>query len=443
MRSLQARLGSGLIISLVVVFTVLWFVVSASIQTLAEEYIASRLEHDAESLLSQIEPAQHAVPNLVQDSAGSVYNRPFSGHYFQITIDKRIIKSRSLWDRLLKTHLVSVGEQQRSYQDGPDGQSLLVMHTAFFKQGKAIHISVAEDLNPVKANINQFKRRFAITALAMLMVLVVLQVVILRRSLGSLRQIRDELRQLQAGEIAQLSHSELDELRPMVEEINHLITSMSKRLHRSRDSLGDLTHAIKRPLTVIQQYVEQADTLPAQIRSDMLEQLSMINQLAERILKRASLAGDQHGISSFNFIDDLDSLVRALRQMYRSRELDIEIKRQSDIAFRIDRHDMMELLGNLLDNACKWASSKVRIEIAYDTELVVSIEDDGPGIDEASLEQLAQRGHRLDESKPGYGLGLSIVADIVEEYSGTIHYSHSNQLGGFMVLVKLPESFRV
>ena len=438
MRSLQTKLATGLIISLVLIFSVLWFVVSASIQTLAEGYVASRLQHDAEMLLSQLEIDPQGKIKLLQEANDSVYKQPFSGHYYQIQSKAQIIHSRSLWDKLLEQEKVSPGQQLSRYQAGPQGQLLLVVHYAFVKQGQQIIVSVAEDLNPVKAGINRFKTQFGALAVILLITLLALQIIILRRSLGSLRHIRDELRLLQTGEISQLSKSPLLELHPMVDEINQLLESLTQRLRRSRDSLGDLTHAIKRPLTVIQQFVEQDRTLPAQVKQDMLEQLQMINQLTERTLKRASLAGDQHAIGPFSFQQDIDALLKTLRLMYRDRDLDIEVFRDKAISFRIDRQDMLELLGNCLDNACKWASHKVALRVEQMEGLLLIIEDDGPGANTESLAQMAQRGTRLDENKPGYGLGLAIAADIVREYGGEIHYTRSSSLGGFRVEIRLP-----
>ncbi|MDH5445100.1 MAG: ATP-binding protein [Gammaproteobacteria bacterium] len=440
MHSLQNRLGSGLIISLLLAFSALWFVVSEGVQFLAEEYIASRLQHDAESLLSQLKQDKSGVLKLSDSQIDSVYTKPFSGHYYQINIEKQIIKSRSLWDSLLQAVSVETGQQLRSYHAGPNQQQLLVMHYGFEKQGKTIQIHIAEDLNPVTASIREFNIRFAITALLMLMVLVIVQMFIMRRSLKTLRIIRDELSQLQEGKISQLSRCPLIELHPLVDEINHMLTNMSQRLRRSRGSLGDLAHSIKRPLTVIQQHIEQAENVPVELRNSMLEQLSDINQLTERTLKRASLAGDQHGVTRFSFSTDVDALIKTLELMYSTSNVHIDQKVDSDISYHIDRQDMLELLGNLLDNACKWANSRVMLSISQNGALNICVEDDGPGIDQTDKEQLAKRGSRLDESKPGYGLGLGIATDIVEEYGGTIHYSRSQELGGFKVDISLSET---
>lgn len=439
MRSLQSKLGYGLTLSLIAVFTVLWLLVSFSIQYLAEEYITSRLRHDAEMILSTIQFDKAGNISLDDASLDPVYSKPFSGHYYLITSGDQVKNSRSLWDQQLGSIPVMAGEQDSSYQDGPDNQLLLVLNNGFIKQGYTFSVAVAEDFNPVKQSIKQFKTRFTITAIVMLLLLVVMQVFILRRGLISISHIRDELQSLQQGGTNQLSENPPTELRPLVNEINHLLVVMAQRLRRSRDSLGDLAHAIKRPLTIIQQLTDKnRNALSTDLNEGLDRQVGEINNLTDRILKRARLAGHSHGGARFSFSQDFPALIETLDLMYSDKSITTQVNMAEGIHCCIDREDLLELLGNLLDNAYKWANQTVSITIEMNSELTFSIEDDGPGADISQLQQLVKRGVRLDESKHGYGLGLAIVADMISEYSGTLSFSTSDTLGGFRVDVTLP-----
>jgi signal transduction histidine kinase len=124
--------------------------------------------------------------------------------------------------------------------------------------------------------------------------------------------------------------------------------------------------------------------------------------------------------------------------MYRSRKLDFQLSEMPSAALALDREDMLELLGNLLDNASKWASSRVALDIAINDDIRLQVEDDGPGVDEQDLPHLAGRGVRIDEQSPGHGLGLAIVQDIVKLYNGSLDFSRSQKLGGLCVQVRLP-----
>lgn len=439
MRSLQSKLGYGLVLSLIAVFTVLWFLVGFSIQYLAEDYITSRMRLDAEQLLGSVQFDKAGNISLNETGLDPVYSKPFSGHYYLITAGNQIISSRSLWDQQLNSIPVLAGDQSSRYQSGPDNQFLLVIDNGFIKQGFPLSVTMAEDLNPVKQSINQFKIRFAITAIVMALLLVVLQVLILRHGLVSISRIRDELQSLQRGDANQLNADTPVELSPLVNEINHLLGVMAQRLRRSRHALGDLAHAIKRPITILQQLTDKnRSDVPSDINEGIVRQITEINQLTDRILKRARIAGHSHSGARFSFSQDLPALIETLDSMYKDKNIVIQVAMAEAIRFPIDREDMLELLGNLLDNACKWARQTVKITVSMDTELRLCIEDDGPGADVNQFQQIDKRGVRLDESKQGYGLGLAIVSDMVSEYSGTIIFSTSKTLGGFRVDVVLP-----
>jgi len=439
MQSLQSRLGAGLLLSLVVAFSGLWLLVSFNIQFLAEDYIASRLKHDSETLLSRISFDKTGKLLVDAERIDLIYNQPFSGHYFIINTAEERVFSRSLWDQRIEQAVVDTGEAKRLLQTGPEQQSLLSISAGYKKQGKKLTLTIAEDLNSINKNINRFKYGFAAMAAGMLFVLLILQIFILRKSLTTLTKIQYELKLLQQGEQDKLSTNYPHELRPLINEVNHLLKIMQQQLRRSRDSLGDLAHAIKKPLTVIKQLTEKGD-IPDSSNKVLIRQADDIYNITERILKRARLAGHGHGGTQFSFTNDLPELIKTLNMMYAEKSPELIIQREENIYCPLDREDMLELLGNLLDNAYKWSESVVALSVSKTTELVISIEDDGAGSVEEKMHELSRRGVRLDENIQGHGIGLAISADIVKDYNGTIQFSHSSRYGGFKAEIRLPYS---
>jgi len=437
MQSLQSKLSTGLLLSLIVAFSALWLLVSINVQFLAEEYIASRLKHDAETLLSNVNFDKKNSLTIDILQVGHVYNQPFSGHYFVIGTDNQTISSRSLWDQKLNHQTVNTGQQLQSLQPGPEQQSLLIVSAGYKKQGHQLTITVAEDLNPINENIKQFKYWFAAMAIGMLLTLVMIQIFILRKSLIPLIKIQHELKSLQQGQLEKLSTDVPSELYPLINEVNHLLGLMQQHLLRSRNSLGDLAHAIKKPLTVIKQLTDKHD-IPDTSNNILIKQADDIHQITERILKRARLAGHSHSGSLFSFTDDLSALLKTLEMMHTNKALKLTTHIPDNIICPVDREDMMELLGNLLDNAYKWAAQKISLSVSVNSDLYICIEDDGPGADHEKMNELTKRGVRLDEKVSGHGFGLAITADIINDYNGSIKFEQSAELGGFRVNITLP-----
>jgi len=268
-----------------------------------------------------------------------------------------------------------------------------------------------------------------------------IQGLIVQRSLRSLAAIKQEIQALSIGEIKSLSKQVPSELQPLVNKVNKLLQLLSKQLKRSRNSTGNLAHSLKHPLYLLMQLAESDDMqLPPAVRDELLINTQRINQLMESELKRARLVGSFVVGQLFSPHKELPGLVDVLERVYHDKKLCIEYDIMPDIKFAADRNDMLELFGNLLDNACKWSSEKVYCTVFKDSSIHIKIEDDGSGCDEKQLYFLTQRGVRIDETTTGTGLGLSIVKDIVELYSGEIHFAQS-KYGGLLVSISLPINF--
>lgn len=437
MQSLQAKLSAGLFLSLLLTFSALWLLVSFNVQYLAEEYIASRLKHDADTLLSSISFDQNNQLVIDSSRVDLIYSQPFSGHYYVIDTSKQSVTSRSLWDQVIKHKTVDTGQQLKSIQQGPEKQSLLLISAGYKKQGHHLTVTVAEDLNPINKNIIEFKTGFAVVAIGLLLVLLVFQIIILRVSLRPLNKTKNELQDLQQGRLEKLSTDAPDELKPLIFEVNHLLDIMQKNLLRSRNALGDLAHSIKKPLTVMKQITSKIETSDTN-RVTLDKQCDDIHQITDRILKRARLAGHSHSGSLFSFSEDFPVLLKTLNMMHVNNEIQLNTQLPDNLICPVDREDMLELLGNILDNAYKWAAHEITVKVTSDPELHIVIEDDGPGADNEKLSELSKRGVRLDEKVQGHGFGLAISADIVADYNGKMSFNHSADLGGFRVDITLP-----
>jgi signal transduction histidine kinase len=436
-RSIQSKLNAGLVLSLIIAFTALWLLVSINIQFLAKEYITSRLRHDTENLLNIISFDNNGQLKIDEARIDQIYNQPFSGHYYVINAGDQVFSSRSLWDYTLTVSKVNTGQHTRSEQTGPEHQPLLLFSGGYQKRGHELTITIAENLNPINRNITRFKYWFSGLASGMLLLLVIMQVIILRKSLSPIVSIQAQLKLLQQGKLDRLSTDTPGELRPLVDEINHLLVVTEQRLRRSRDALGDLAHAIKKPLTVIKQITDR-DNIPDATRSTLIKQSDDIYRISDNILKRARLAGHSHTGSRFSFSDDLPALLKTLEVMHAGKNINLTANIQNNIICPVDREDMLELLGNLLDNAYKWANSGIVFSVYSNTDLNLCIEDDGPGVKPEEISDISKRGVRLDEKVHGHGFGLAICTDIVRDYGGNINFTRSSELGGFMTSIILP-----
>jgi signal transduction histidine kinase len=255
--------------------------------------------------------------------------------------------------------------------------------------------------------------------------------------LRPLEQVRQQIAQLQQGQRNELDGSVPRELEPLVAQINHLLTHTEDTLKRSRNALGNLGHALKTPLAVLVSLAGRGELkgYPA-LQASLLDNLQQIDQRLARELGRARLAGEALPGAHFDCAEDLPGLFSTLA-MIHNRGLHLNWQAAVGLRLPWDREDMLEMLGNLLDNACKWAASQVRLSIECTAEgYLLKVEDDGPGIEAEQRTDVLNRGTRMDEQVAGHGLGLGIVRDIVDTWGGHLELVDS-PLGGLCVRIQL------
>ena len=439
MFSLKARLSVGLAASLVLLLGLQWWVASRAIEKLTTDQLLARLTHDAETLLAGARFDDAGVLAIDTARIDAIYQRPFSGHYYIVITGAQREQSRSLWDEVPPIEPLAPGRSLDLRLAGPQGQPLLVHARGYQRQQHDLTIAVAEDLSPLEAGLRRFHLTHGAVSAAVLAALLLVQRLIVGRGLAPIDAVRDNLARLGRGETARIDAAAPAEIEPMIDELNRLLASMDKRSRRTREALGNLAHALKTRLAVLNQTAD-APTLAAQpdLRAAIRESSEEMRRIVERELKRARLAGAAMPGQRVDLEREIEALVRTLGALYRDNAPRIEWEIAPGARFAGEREDFLELLGNLLDNACKWCHGRVSLTAEQADGLSLVVEDDGPGCAPDALDELTIRGFRADESKPGSGLGLAIVRDIVDSYEGSLQFARSAALGGLRVEVRLP-----
>ena len=436
MRSIQRRLGIGLAATLLLAGLVL---AQASLWVFdrgLRAYLEGDLRDEAQGLLAALVRGPSGL-QLDERRLDPSFQRQFSGHYFRIDFsDERSWRSRSLWDReLLKPDATGM---QAELGDGPQGQRLLIYRADYRRYGENLSISVAQDYQPILQSFRHMQWVGLGLGGAALLLILIAQRYTVRRALRPLEQVRQQIAQLQEGRRTDLDAEVPEELESLVAQINHLLAHTEDTLKRSRNALGNLGHALKTPLAVLISLAgrEELAGHPA-LRASMREQLEQIEQRLSRELGRARLAGEVLPGARFDCAQELPGLFATL-SMIHDRGLSLDWQAPPSLVLPRDREDLLELLGNLLDNACKWADQRVQLTVEEAADgYRLYVDDDGPGIDAERREAVLGRGTRLDEQVAGHGLGLGIVRDIIEAWNGRIELQDS-PLGGLRVLVSLP-----
>lgn len=432
--SIRAQLSRSLFLALCFTMGALLLVVHWGVGQLTHAYIQSRLQHDAASIIAALDKDpqdQHWVLN--SDRLDQVYQRAFSGHYFVIKGADVEIRSRSLWDFPLDVKVLKKGDTTSELMQGANDEHWLVWSQGFSKKATAFTIRIAEDIAPIEALTWRYSLWAVGVVLCGAIFLLLLQQWIIKKNFRYLDSVREKIQSLRYSEEKTDLSKVPQELVPLAEDIEQLLVQLQKRVSRSRNSLGNLAHEIKRPLQRVQQLLEEASTPHSEEISRLLNN---IQWLIQRELKRARIVGVSSPGRQTHLAEDIPPLVDVLANLFP----DIVIKSDypAELVLPQDRDDMLELLGNLLDNACKYAVRNVDLQIGVeDKNIVIVVADDGAGLPPESIERLMQRGERLDESKQGAGLGLSICQDIAENYEGTLTITNGKK-GGLKATIIFP-----
>jgi signal transduction histidine kinase len=333
---------------------------------------------------------------------------------------------------------VSGGEGVTLDLVGPHGEPLKVLSRAISLPGRdqPFVYMVAGDRREISAETERFNRLLVLGLGTLLLGVVAAVLIQVRFGLEPLRRIRRGLAEIRIGQARRLAGDYPEELRPLANELNALLDHNEAVVERARTHVGNLAHGLKTPIAVL---TNEASRSRGSLAALTLRQTALMRQQVDHHLSRARAMATASVIGSrCDVAPVLSDLHRTLARIYATRELAIEIACPPETAFRGARQDLEEMLGNLLDNACKWARTRVVASAeAVDERLMVVVEDDGPGLPPERRSEVMQRGRRLDERVPGSGLGLSIVVDIAELYGGALSL-HEAASGGLRARLELP-----
>ncbi|MCP4077938.1 MAG: sensor histidine kinase [Gammaproteobacteria bacterium] len=432
MYSLKKRLNKSLIINMILVMVVMLFTLNIYIQQLVTEQVLTRLQHDAESLVSIIQQDTDNNWSVNPAQISTVYNRVFSGHYYIVKTPQGIIRSRSLFDFEISIPDIANG-QSTSYQvKGAGEETWLVWQQVINKNDSPLQVWVAEDIAPFQQQLVHFLIIIFLLVVTASATLIYLQQRILHKAFNIFDELRSNLQSIRQGETEKSGAIVPLEISPLVDEIEMLVEQLRQRIQRTRNAIGNLAHEIKRPLQILSLHLESG-----QDKQSATQSFKDIQTIVDRELRRAKISGSNVVGGTFRINEELPYLLEVLNRIYPT--INMQENYQGDLkAVNLDRDDMMELTGNLLDNACKFAHSTIKLDIKREQSgLTISVEDNGPGVDPALFEKITGKGLRLDETVQGHGLGLSICTDIIDSYKGRLSFSHS-ELGGLKVVAFIP-----
>jgi signal transduction histidine kinase len=418
----------------------------------AEDAFDDRMSVYLKTLIGNIAAQDPAAPLTDTGNLGEQrFELPYSGWYWQVRQagdGAVVIASRSLFSDVLDIGRASGRHVEDGVTSGnligPDDQSLRVLsQTVIFDPTRKLDVLVAGDAGDMESQIANFDTSVAITLAVFGVGLVLATFFQIRWGLRPLDRARRGLADLRSGKQSRVEENLPAEIEPLVKELNALLDSNQEIIDRARTQVGNLAHALKTPLSVV---INEARATGGPFGVKVAEQGEIMRQQVNHYLDRARIAAQVDVIGVITEVNPaIARLVRAMNRIYSDRGLAISSDGPTLARFRGEQQDLEEIVGNLVDNACKWGRSRVTVTTEYAApkggaeagRLTITIDDDGPGLSPAEMEQATERGRRLDESKPGSGLGLSIVTDLVALYRGAFRLDRS-PLGGLRAAVDLP-----
>ncbi|WP_088348521.1 MULTISPECIES: ATP-binding protein [Rhodomicrobium] len=421
-----------------------------------ERSFDARLNQYLEYLIAITSPDQGIDVMEPANLGEPLFSLPSSGWYWEIKslggppVD---FKSVSLASEALKLPsqmgvVPDETEIRKAYLAGPEQQALRVLEREITitqkDQQRRYAYAVAGDAGEIGDEVAAFSTMLVIAFCMLGAGLLIATFFQVRFGLRPLDEIGEKLVAIRSGKASRLEGSLPEEIQPLQEELNALIQSNQAIIERARTHVGNLAHALKTPLSVI---TNEAREREDEFGQKVADQAELMREYITHHLTRAQIAARVSIVGGVTDVSEtVNSLTHALSRIYSDRNISFVVECPSDAKFRGEKQDLQEMVGNLLDNACKWADAKVKISVATDgsaktasntRNLTVLVDDDGPGLPLSELESVVRRGKRLDETKPGSGLGLSIVADLSEMYYGSFVLQQA-PTGGVRAKLTLP-----
>ena len=438
-RSLGFRLVAGAVLWVALALLATGAGLTALFHAQVQAMVEDGVRHDLGQLVGHLQVSPDGRLEPPRRLSDPLFDKPFSGRYWQVeTAGHPPLRSRSLWDTALPLTATTDGRPHRELVPGPEGQHLLMLERSVLlpELTAPVHIAVAVDHARIDDAVDEFRNTLAAALAALgggLVLAVWLQV---RVGLKPLDRLRTALHAVRGGAARRVEGDWPAEVAPLVADLNALLEHDAAVVARARTQAGDLAHALKTPLSVLANDAEGRDDALAET---VRRQVEAMRRPIERHLARARAAGAAAVPGARTDARALaEKMGRVMVTLGRDRPLDLRVEGAAEAVFRGDREDLAEMLGNLLENAAKWARSTVLVTLENrGGRLVVAVDDDGPGLAAERRAEVFGRGVRLDEEAPGSGLGLAIVRDLAELYGGGVALDDS-ALGGLRAVLDLP-----
>ncbi len=428
--SLKARLLISALLMVIIILPIIGITLHNAFEKQIRSSVKNELSAYSYAILAvaEVENQSLFMPEQLLDNQ---FNVSQTGLYAVITAPdgKKILwQSKSLLGLTLPKDLPtpSLGKQSFNEITLDNKAHLIYSFSVSFtdnEQAFPVTLHIIKDQTTLLSIIAEFKQQLWLWLFILMLLLIIIQIVWLRWTLKPLTQLQKELAAIDQGKATQLEHNYPQELQQVTQQVNTLLVTEHNQRQRYRNALADLAHSLKTPLAVIQS--EQ------NLSTSTHEQLNLINKIIEHQLKRAQSAGESAWHLGVKVAPIVNKLSKTLSKLYQTKHLKISQKLAQTAIFKGDEADLMEILGNLLDNACKAAKQQIYIKVSHDQGLLtIQIEDDGKGIATEQQQTILQRGTRSDTYQQGHGIGLAIVRDLVNSYQGSLSIEKSAELGG-------------
>ena len=446
MHSLSWRLLIAVSVPLALFFGVMMYILDTGFRDTSDRSLNELLDSQMIALVAAAEPAPTGgyAPPLKDMDPRLV--RPRSGLFAQIRSIKHQWRSPSTAGTSIDFGPL-LPQGARSYSEDEFGHDRVAIESRGLQfeddeqNTRSLTFSVAVSLTPYEDALRRFRQKMLGTFSGLMLLLLLTLAALLRWVLSPMRRLEREIHEVEEGRSEVLGDGYPRELSGVARNLNTLLVGERKRVARYRDTLGNLAHSLKTPLAVMQTTLTNESAASAATFGAEIDRMKDI--IAHQLKRAAASGGALLGQAPVDVTQVAVDLRATLLKVYAGKDLSIELVIERESQFIGDRGDFTELLGNLVDNACKWCRSHVRVTVVIDPQagprerLSLAVDDDGPGISEDNRPRVLQRGVRADESVPGHGLGLAMVHDTVDLYGGSMTIDAS-PLGGARFLLRLP-----
>ena len=444
MISLRARLILAASLVLSIFILIAGYTLDRAFYNSAERNLQENLDTQLTLLMSSAEVESTENIDMPTRLLETKFSLPSSGLYATIVNEK----GKVLWKSLStvgvvipKPRILKTGEQDLIRVTlGEENFYVKSYGISWYTNDSKVPMTfnVITDLHAFNTQISSYRQTLWGWLIGLAAVLLLVQVTILIWGLRPLRKVISEITAIESGKQERITNNYPREILRLTDNINGLLEHEHAQQQRYRNGLADLAHSLKTPLAVLNGAL--AEINDKSVKDNLTEQIQRMDHIVAHQLQRAAMAGASPVRKSLLLEPIVSKICNALTKVYHEKNISIDTHMPDKLQVRVDEGDIMEILGNLLDNACKWCNQRVRIHVTLKNEKALFIiSDDGPGIEQSQIDLILQRGGRADQAKPGQGIGLSVVVDIINAYKGELSITHSN-MGGAAFSFDLPAS---